>query len=151
MAHESHDDPADVELMKEVSAALVSAVEAAVAPWVEAAVVRFTGVLDERARHVAAVATREVTEELRDLLSLDIEAQRTTPLAVLRAAARYPTEVLAAAGVPPVQRDAFDQQANPDDLYGVAAATWADFGEEVGAAGIAWGAAKAHLHLRRHR
>lgn len=137
--------------MKQVSATLVAAVEAAVGPWVEASVVRFTGVLDDRARHVAAVATREVTEELRELLSLDIEAQRTTPLAVLRSAARYPTEVLAMAGVPPVQRDEFDQRSNPDDLYGVAAATWADFGEEVGAAGIAWGAAKAHLHLRRHR
>ncbi len=37
----------------------------------------------------------------------DIDEQRTTPLALIRGAVRYPTEVLRAAGVPPVERDRF--------------------------------------------
>jgi len=77
-------------------------------------------------------------------------SQRSTPLAILRTAGGRVAVVLGEADVPPPRRDPFDERANPDDRYDVGPATWADLGPEVAELGIAWGAAKAHLHLRRH-
>jgi len=147
-------DESDARLMAEISARLVEASARALGPWVEAAVAQRAG---DRAAELASAATaagercaEEVPGTMAALLTLDIDAQRTTPLGILRSACRYPAAVLAAAGVPAPSRDPFDERANPDDRYEVGPATWADLGEEVGELGIAWGAAKAHLHKRRH-
>jgi hypothetical protein len=64
---------------------------------------------------------------------------------------KYPTEVLRAAGVPPVQRDSFVEQAFPDDIYDLAPASFADLDPALQEAGLSWGAAKAFDHKRRHR
>jgi hypothetical protein len=95
-------------------------------------------------------AQDEVGRLVSELLSLDIDEQRTTPLALARSAVRYPTAVLQAAGVPPVERDAFAEQAFPDDIYGLSPATLSDLDPELAEPGIAWGAAKAWEHRRRH-
>lgn len=149
------DDPADAALMASVSGALADACVAALGPWVVGAIERAAGpAAASLAPQAAAVGGRcaaEIGAELRALLALDIDRQRTTPLAVLRGACRYPTAVLAAAGIAAPARDPFDERSNPDDRYGLGPSTWADLGPEVGELGIAWGAAKAHLHLRRHR
>jgi hypothetical protein len=96
------------------------------------------------------LARDEVMPELRALLAADIDDQRTTPLAVLREAVRYPTSVLAAAGVPPVARDEFALRSFPHDIYNLAPATFADLDPSLAELGIAWGAAKAFEHKRRH-
>lgn len=95
-------------------------------------------------------AQREVGEALRSLLAADIDAQRGTPLSVLRAAVRYPTEVLAGAGVPPVERDTFTARAFPADPYDLSPASFADVDPALADPGLAWGAAKAMAHRRRH-
>ena len=64
---------------------------------------------------------------------------------------RYPTRVLAAAGVPPVARDAFKERAFPDDCYDLTPAGWIDVDDSLQAPGMAWGAWKAHAHRARHR
>lgn len=150
---ESRDDPADAARMSEISAQLVAAAERALGPWVEAAVERFdpAGHLTEEARRAGVRAGAELGARLRELADVDIDAQRTTPLAILRGAYRYPGAVLAAAGVPSPERDPFDAARDPDDRYGLAPTAWADLGDEVGRLGLEWGAAKAHLHLRRRR
>lgn len=146
-------DEGDARLMAEISGRLVDACGRALGPWVEAAVAARAG---QRAEELASAAAdagarcaADLTSTMRTLVALDIDAQRSTPLGILRSACRYPAEVLAAAGVRPPRRDPFDERANPDDHYEVGPATWADLGEEVGELGIAWGAAKAHLHKRR--
>jgi len=70
---------------------------------------------------------------------------------LLRAAVRYPTAVLRAAGVPPVARD--DQQVHlfPDDDYDLAPANFADVDPALAEPGLVWGAAKAYVHLQRHK
>ena len=141
----------DDAMMVTISEALIAAVDGALAAWVTAAVASRAEGLDAQTSAAAELASAQVGAELRELLALDVDAQRTTPLAVLRAAFRYPTAVLAAAGIEPVRRDPFDVRMSPDDLYSLAPATWSDFGPEVGEAGLVWGAAKAHLHLSRHR
>jgi hypothetical protein len=92
-----------------------------------------------------------VGARVRTLLRTDVDEQRTTPLALLREAVPYPTAVLAAAGVPPVERDQVDEDMFPDDRYGLSPATWSDIDPALTDPGIAWGAAKAWVHLQRHR
>jgi hypothetical protein len=59
--------------------------------------------------------------------------------------------VLVAAGVPPVHRDRHAERLFPDDLYDLGPAAFGDLGPEVHDRGLEWGAAKAHVVLRRRR
>jgi hypothetical protein len=153
------DDPEDVAALGAVAAALADAVEAALPGWVERCVTRLAGVYRgevDAAVAAAAVAAgrraaQEVGAELRALLATDVDEQRTNPLTVLRLAVRYPTQVLAAAGVPPVVRGAFEERAFPADVYDLAPATWSDLDPSLQEPGIVWGAAKAHVVLARRR
>jgi hypothetical protein len=88
---------------------------------------------------------------ISQLLAADIDDQHTTPLALLRGAVRYPTAVLRDAGVPAVERDRFAEDAFPDDVYDLTPATFADLDPALTEAGLAWGAAKAWEHTRRHQ
>jgi hypothetical protein len=95
-------------------------------------------------------AAHEVGPRVRALLEADIDAQATTPLTLLREAVRYPTAVLEAAGVAPVERDDFSRARFPDDPYDLTPARLADVDPALGELGIAWGAAKAFAHKQRH-
>jgi hypothetical protein len=96
-------------------------------------------------------ARAEVGGELRAFLALDVDEQRTNPLAILRAAVRYPTAVLRDGGVPPVQRDEFKEWAFPDDVYDLAPATWKEVDPALQEPGIVWSAWKAKTVLDRRR
>ena len=137
------------------SRALAAAVEVALPAWVERSVARRLPGADDAVRSAAAAAGEraraEVGAEMRALLEQDIDEQRTTPLTLLRAAVRYPTEVLRAASVPPVERDRAQERLFPDDVYDLTPATFADVDPALADPGLAWGAAKAFTHLRRHR
>lgn len=102
------------------------------------------------ARAAADAARREVGEQVRQLLALDLDEQRVNPLDLVRRAVSYPSEVLRAAGVPPIVRDEFLERAFPDDVYGLAPASFADVDQSLYEPGLEWGAAKAHAHLKRH-
>lgn len=150
---------------------LADAVEAALGAWVERAVARRLAYPSgaepppetapppptpppDLATAAAAAGRRAVADvgpRLRDLLALDIDDQWTNPLAILRSAVAYPSAVLADAGAPPVERDAHDARINPDDVYDLAPVAFADLGPTVHERGLEWGAAKAHVHLRRRR
>lgn len=137
---------------------LADAVEAALPGWVERNVARLVvawrGALDPETAAAARAAGREaasaVGHEVRALLALDVDEQRETPLTLLRGAVRFPTAVLRAAGVPPVERDPFRARAFPDDVYDLAPSTWADVSESLVGPGLAWGAWKAMAHRARH-
>jgi len=133
--------------------ALADGIEAAIGPWVIAAVDRRAGDLDLTAAASAAAehARREGGVGVHRLLELDVDAQSTTPLAVVRSAVRYPTEVLAAAGVRPVVRDPVALEAFPDDVYDLTPGSLADLDPDLVEAGIVWGAAKAYTMMRRRR
>ena len=140
-------------------AALADAVEQVLADWVVRCVLgrcADAGVAvsdDVRARAVAAgeQCRSQVVPELRALLGADLAEQRGTPLGILRSAVRCPSAVLEELGVPHVVRDEFDERADPDDVYALAPAAFADVDESLTGPGIAWGAAKAHVHMARHR
>jgi hypothetical protein len=131
--------------------ALGDAADAALPAWVEAAVAKRLGRAGGPDAEAAGQRARaEIGPRLRALLAQDVDDQRSNPLAILREAVRYPTEVLQAAGALPVERDDFARERFPDDDYDLTPATFADFGPEVFEAGIAWGAAKAWIHKQRH-
>ena len=56
-----------------------------------------------------------------------------------------PTAVLAAAGMPDVVRDPFEEQAWPDDRFGLVPRTLRDLDADLAAVHFAWGIAKAAL------
>jgi hypothetical protein len=138
---------------------LADAVEDVLAGWVERSVARIvvayrgsepTDVV-AAARDAGAVAVAEVGPALRTLLAEDVDEQRTSPLALVRQAVRYPTGVLRAAGVPEVVRDEFRERAFPDDVYDLSPATWQDIDPALHEPGLIWGAWKAKTVLDRRR
>ena len=88
---------------------------------------------------------------VRALLDLDIDAQPTTPLTLIRGAVSHAAEVLSAHGVPEPRRDDFAVTTFPDDVYDLAPATFDDVSPDLHDPGLRWGAAKAHVHLKRRR
>jgi len=126
--------------------------------WVERSVERmlvaYHGTLDAGAMAAAhesgAKAAGEIGPRIRALLDADIDEQRANPLSIVREAVHYPTDVLRAAGVPPVQRDRFAEERFPDDDYDLTPTSFADIDPRLQETGLAWGAAKAWEHKRRH-
>ena len=151
------EDDAD-RTLADAGAALADAAERALPVWVDRAVERllvaYRGDADEATMAEAAAAGRraaaEVVPRIRALVAADVDDQVGNPLALLRGAVAYPTEVLARAGVPGVVRDEFDEAHFPDDPYGLTPMTFADVDESLHELGIVWGAAKARAHMRRH-
>lgn len=134
----------------EHAAALADAICAALPGWVERTVTRIAPELHDHAVLAGKEAVDDICPRVRELLAADIDEQATTPLALLRDAVRYPAGVLAAANIAPVPRDPFDRDRFPDDAYGLTPASWVDVDPALHELGIAWGAAKAFEHKRRH-
>jgi hypothetical protein len=148
-------------LMAEAAQRLVAGVERLGADWVVgavAAIVDAWGRLDpdaraatfEQARLRGDLAAARAARELRALFALDPAAQRATPLEIVRSLRREATEVLAAAGVPEVERDPYESRAFADDVYRIVPRSLADLGdEELGGALLAWGLGKARALRER--
>ena len=135
---------------------LATGVEEALPGWVAAAVARRLGgtvppELTTKVADAGRAAAEDVGGRVRELLALDIDEQWTNPLTLIRTAIRFPTEILAEAGAPEVPRDEQARRFHPEDVYDLAPAAFADLGPEVHDLGLSWGAAKAHVHLRRRR
>ncbi len=132
---------------------LAEGIRAALPGWVVSAVHSRLPDMDLEVRQAAEAAGAQaavvVGEEVAELLAAGIHNQRENPLAVLRRAVRYPTGVLRAAGVVPVDRDDFAIARFPDDAYDLVPASFSDIHPDLRDPGIAWGAAKAFVH--RHR
>ena len=131
--------------------ALADAIDVSIEKWVVSVTLERAPHLDREAAAAAVSCRQEVVGRLRALLALDLDHQAVTPLQILRSAAVFPTAVLLSAGVKVARRDDLDVRRDPDDVYALAPTSFADLGPEVGDAGIAWGAAKAHVHLVRLR
>lgn len=150
----------DLRRLADYATVLADAIDVALGPWVRRSVERvhverLTRRPPQEVRDAAEQAGAEATEliggRVRALLALDIDEQRTGPLALLRSAAVFPTQVLLAAGVPTAARDEFLQSQFPDDVYDLGPASFADIDPALHEPGLIWGAAKAHVHLARRR
>jgi hypothetical protein len=144
-------------LMEEASVAIVDGVERLAAQWVVSAVTHILdawGRLDaaeratalDQARVAGALGAARTVAELREFFATDVVGQRTTPLAIVRTLRRDATSVLAAAGVPPVERDAFDTRAFPDDVYALVPHSLADLGDDdLAPMLMVWGIGKSKV------
>ncbi len=150
----------DEQLLALYATALADGVEAALPGWVAASVVRRLGTelpegLPEDFEDQVIAAGRSAAEEVggrvRELLSLDIDEQWTNPLTLIRTAIRYPTAILRDVGAETVTRDEQSKRFHPDDVFDLTPASFAELGQAVHDLGLSWGAAKAHVHLRRRR
>ena len=88
---------------------------------------------------------------LRLALEADVDAGASSPLAALRAGVGPMTNLLEQWGVAASPRDAFAVQHLPDDRYSLGPTTFGDIAPELHELGLSWGAARAHVHLRRRR
>ena len=140
--------------LAELAEALIVGVVAALPGWVERCVAERSTpgrvVPPEKVVEAGRAAADEVEKRLRTLLAADVDEQWTGPLAVIRGAVRFPTGLLDDAGVRPVERDADAQRLFPDDPYDLTPAAFADVHPTLQGPGLAWGAAKAFAHRRRH-
>lgn len=82
-------------------------------------------------------------ESLASLLAQPYSLQRRGPLELFQEAMRFPTEVLAAEGRVAPRRDPAVVRALPGDVYDLAPESTRLLGEDVWAAHLAWGVAKA--------
>ena len=140
--------------LAEASAALIEGLPRVLPDWAagsaDALLSAWGGLDPARQRQVVAEArqageraARRVAQELGDLLALDPAEQRATPLEIIRGAVAEPTAVLAAAGLPDVVRDPFEERAWPDDRFGLVPRTLRDLDPDLAAVHFAWGVAKA--------
>ena len=139
--------------LAELAEGLADGIVAALPGWVARCIAaRSVGVAVDDAAVAAAGrrAAAEVGHRVRSLLAADIDEQRTGPLALVRHAVAYPASVLSAAGVAPVERDADAVRLFPDDAYDLSPASFAELHPDLRGPGLEWGAAKAHVHRRRH-
>lgn len=142
----------------EAGTELADAIEEGLPAWINGCVEQrmtqaFGASTDEarlKAKHASERAVRELVPVIRDLLARDVDEQWTTPLALVREAVRYPTEVLAECKVPTVARDRFVGERFPNDVYALTPANLSELGENVADLAIIWGANKAWEHKRRH-
>jgi hypothetical protein len=148
------DEATAVELLGEASEALIEGVRTALPAWAarsaEFLLSAWDGLDIDRHREVEAAAREageraagRVAAELRELLALDPADQRATPAEIIRSAVAEPTAVLAAAGMPDVVRDPFDERAWPEDRFGLVPRTLRDLDPDLAAVHFAWGIAKA--------
>ena len=138
---------------------LFDAVMEAIPGWVQSRIVQIASAeygtcpdaLLASLAEVGSATADIVANDLAQLLSTDVDAQKTNPLQVLRSATSVATSALQAAHVTPVRRDEFEVRAMPNDVYAIGPLTWRDLGESVHDAGITWGAWKAAVVLSRRR
>ena len=151
-------DRTDEERFAEHGRQLAAAIDAVIEPWVTRCVTETCAAagipVDDRVRDAASDAARrcrrEVAAEMAALVAADVDAQTVTPLQVLRTSVRFPTEALVDLGVEPPRSVDFDRRAFPEDIYGLGPAGFSDVDPSLRDPGLAWGAAKAHVHRRRH-
>ena len=156
---EPDDDPTQVEargrqLMADAEEAILRGVERLGPQWVDRtvrSVLDRANDVDDVTRSAALAntaaagraATDRVLAALRALFSVDPAAQHATPLEIVRSLRREPTQLLAEAGISPVDRDQYETRSFPDDVYGIVPRSLAELGDdELGHQMLAWGIGK---------
>jgi|GEM_PF-127766 len=147
----------DERTLADYAQALVAAVDAELDGWVRRSIAQraptdAAAAEIERVTATATAATRaHVVPRVQVLLAADIAEQRTGPLDLLRSSVHFATEALHELGATRVERGEFEQRAFPDDHFDLSPASFADVAPALHEPGLLWGAAKAHVHLRRRR
>lgn len=142
----------DEDRLAEIAAELASMLRERVPGWLRRRAESIVPGIDPGRLEATLAATMEALgPELDRILSADVDAGAGTPLAAVRAATGDVTRLLVDCGAAVPARDAFDARAFPDDLFALGPAAFADIDPGLHEPGLRWGAARAHVHLRRRR
>ncbi len=98
----------------------------------------------------ACVTCDELGPWVRSVITADVDLSAGSPLAVLRDGVGPMNSLLREIGLPPPGRDRTAMAMFPGDTYDLGPASFTDIHPDLQDAGIAWGAARAHVHLHRH-
>jgi len=99
--------------------------------------------VNEPAMAAIAAASEQLRAGLESLLAQPVTAQEESPLEVVRRATTPVSVWLSSAGVNPVDRDPWEQEAHPEDQYDLFPASSRALGEEAWRLHLQWGIAKA--------
>ncbi len=102
-------------------------------------------------RDAAEATAARLAPGVRHVLTADVDAGLGSPLAVIRTGTGPFTSELVELGFAAVARDEFARRHFPEDLYDLGPASFADIDPTLHEPGLEWGAARAHVHLRRRR
>jgi hypothetical protein len=149
----------DDQRLAEIAADLLDAMVDAIPAWVRRTVeARAAGseiALDEpqrgRIAQVASDLAAALTPQLEQVLTADVDGGSGSPLAVVRSGTGTLNDLLDELGIPRPARDDFSVSRFPEDRHDIGPAAFVDIDESVHEPGIMWGAARAHVHLRRRR
>jgi hypothetical protein len=138
--------------LADIAAELDAALRAHVPRWLTRRALALAPAIDRAVVDDAVTATMsELAPRLTRVLTADVDAGAGSPLATIRGAIGRLSAVLVEMGAQPVQRDEFDVRAFPDDVFALGPASFAEIDEALQEPGLLWGAARAHVHLRRRR
>lgn len=153
-------DPVDPDdQLAAISEELVVALGAALPGWLDRtlrAMLDTAGVhldmgSETELRALCAELANRIHDDVAAVVRADPDAGRGTPLDVIRRSLGPANDFLAERGVRAPERDAFDRRWAPDDSYGLAPANFSVIDPAVHEPAIAWGAARAYVHLDRRR
>lgn len=145
------------EQLERAARALAERAAAVLPRWLRARagdVVRAAGgdrQLADRARPAAEAAASAACQVLFGLAATDLDAQRTTPLAAVRAACAPVTALLRDAGLPTPPPAPGAPPEPAADPYSLAPPSWDAVDPQLAELALVWGAAKAAAHLDRRR
>ena len=143
-------DPSDEAKYLHYGMALLTAIESAFAPWLRATLEFRSGAsLSAEVEAGITSAEERAIANITRLIEADVSEPLSGPLEQLRQAVGGIAPVLVAHDFPQPNRDPYDQEMRPDDIFDLGPISFMDLGEAVQTAGITWGAAKAHLHMTR--
>lgn len=148
----STDPISDDDKLEQFAEQLLAGLQAHTAGWVSSVI--SARVLDTRVTELVENLTGDIDRvlvEVAQLLRADIDAQGANPLAIIRSLVPSLTQVLQNEGVAEVVRDPDAMRLFPGDVFDLTPGAFSDVHPELHMPGLAWGAAKAHVHLQRRR
>jgi len=110
---------------------------------------------DETGRESIAACCRMISDRVaplvREVVIADVDSAVGSPLALLRDSVGPLNELLRELGIPPAPRDRMAAEMFPHDFHDLGPGSFADIDPDLVGPGVEWGAARAHVHLHRHR
>ena len=137
--------------LSDIATQLGQALVGSIGPWLEREGRTRLGRADPALNSAASDAAAALAPEIQRILHADVDSGAGSPLAAIRAATGALTTTLRALNAPLPVRDPFSAETFPDDVYDLGPAAFADIDEALHEPGLMWGAARAHVHLRRRR
>ena len=98
----------------------------------------------------AAATSKILAAKVRAAVLADVDSASGSPLAVVRDGVGPLNDLLTELGVGASARDRTMIEMFPDDVHDLGPASFSDISADLHDPGITWGAARAHVHLKRH-